>query len=337
MTTYSHGGDVEAFAKKVGCSVDEVIDLSSNIHFDSPDVQIDLKRVDFKTYPKYDELYQSLAKHYTTNKDEIEVFNGGSSAIFTLMRELKNKECYIYSPAYVEYKKAANINGKDITLINRLENIDTKVNENSIVVFVNPSTPDGKLYDLKKLIEYWKSKNCTVIIDESFLEFTDAQSIVGYIKSYDKLYILKSLTKFYGCAGVRCGMVVSCKENILKLKKNEPLWKISHFDSIYIQKMLEDKNYKEKTLKDVVEAKEYLKEVLKKSDVFESFSDSSANFFLVKLNKLSAKEFQKNLEPFKIMVRDCSNFDFLDDSYVRIAVKSKKDIKSFEKALDSIQ
>jgi len=36
------------------------------------------------------------------------------------------------------------------------------------------------------------------------------------------------------------------------------------------------------------------------------------------------------------MVRNCENFDFLDDSYIRIAVKSQNDIESFKKSLKSI-
>ncbi len=36
MTTYQHGGDIQNFAKKAGCRVEEVIDLSSNINFVKP-------------------------------------------------------------------------------------------------------------------------------------------------------------------------------------------------------------------------------------------------------------------------------------------------------------
>lgn len=329
MIDFSHGGDVEAFAQKLGCSVDEVIDLSSNIHFNSPEVTIDINSIDFKTYPKYDKLYQALAKHYDINDDELELFNGGSSAIFSLIKEFKNKDCYIYSPAYLEYKKAAQLNDKNITLINRFEDINQDIKSDSIVVFVNPSTPDGVYYDMKDLLEFWISKNSTIIVDESFLEFTQQESIVNYIDRYEKLYVLKSLTKFYGCAGIRMGIVVSNAKNIQELKKSEPLWKISHFDSLYIQQMLEDKNYKEKTLNETDEAKNYLYEILKDSNSFAYISQSSANFFLVKLKNLTATQFQKKLEPYKIMVRDCSNFDFLDESYIRIAVKSKSDLIHF--------
>jgi threonine-phosphate decarboxylase len=48
---------------------------------------------------------------------------------------------------------------------------------------------------------------------------------------------------------------------------------------------------------------------------------------------MGAMEFQEKLRPHRIMVRDCSNFDFLDGRYVRIAVKSISDLKRFEEVL----
>ena len=100
--------------------------------------------------------------------------------------------------------------------------------------------------------------------------------------------------------------------------------------------MLKDKEYKTKTLKEVNEAKEYLKNILDSSSLFEKVFESTANFYLVKLKDMDASTFQKKLELFKIMVRNCSNFDFLDDSYVRIAVKTISESNTFKKALDSI-
>ena len=102
MQTYQHGGDIKAFAKKVGCAESEVIDLSSNINFVHPNVTLDF---DIRSYPNYETLYESLATHFKVQSSELELFNGGSSAIFSLFRELKNETCVLYSPAYLEYKK----------------------------------------------------------------------------------------------------------------------------------------------------------------------------------------------------------------------------------------
>ena len=336
MKKFEHGGDISSFAKKVNCDEKEVIDLSSNINFLKPKIDINLHKLDISSYPKYDKLYKTIAKRYKVNSSQIELFNGGSSAIFTLFKHLGLKDCTIYSPAYLEYKKAAKLFSYNLQKINSFKNIKEEVKENSLVIFVNPSTPDGKYYKLEELMPYWISKNCTIFIDESFLDFTQEKSAIKYLKSYDKLYILKSMTKFYSSAGIRVGTIISSKENIKKIKQNEPMWKLSTFDINYLLEALKDKEFEKKSISKTKENRELLKTVLKDYNFIEEVYESSANFFLVKLKNINAKALQKKLEKEKIMIRDCSNFDFLDDSYVRIAVKSKKSIKLLQKALNRI-
>lgn len=336
MESYEHGGDVSAFAKEVGCKTDEVIDLSSNINFVKPDSDLDLNLVDTAPYPNYDGLYEIVANLYNVQSDELELFNGGSSAIFSLFREFDNGICYIYAPAYLEYKRAAAIQGMNVELINRFTDMERDIQNDSLVVFVNPSTPEGSFYELDELMDFWMAKNSTILIDESFLEFTNKESISAWINKYDKLYILRSMTKFYGSAGVRAGAILSSKENIAKLKANEPLWKISEFDSQYLQNTLKDQNFKKITKAVNAKAKTYLEQIIEEYEMFDGFFISTANFLLVELKSMSAKEFAEKLKPYKIMVRDCSNFDFLHGNYVRIAVKSQKLLNKFEDAVAKI-
>lgn len=331
MTTYGHGGDVNGFAKHCGCAPEEVIDLSSNINFITPIV--DFGGVTLNSYPTYERLTETLASHYGVTSEELELFNGGSSAIFALIRFFDNPTCTIYSPAYLEYKKASLLHGKKVTLIDRFEAMDAEVEENSLVIFVNPSTPDGRYYEIDVLMEHWSAKNCTILIDESFLEFCGGDSATRYLQTYNKLYVLKSQTKFYGCAGVRVGIVLSSRENITALKTKEPLWKISALDSHFLITALADESFHacSHVLND--EAKTYLKTLLDHSSLFEKVFESDANFFLVRLAHMNAKTFQEKLIPYKIMVRDCSNFDFLDERFVRIAVKDIEALKRFETAI----
>lgn len=58
---------------------------------------------------------------------QIELFNGGSSAIFTLFSHLNLKTCTIYSPAYLEYKKASLNFGYELNTINRFERYKWKM------------------------------------------------------------------------------------------------------------------------------------------------------------------------------------------------------------------
>ncbi len=333
MKTFEHGGQIEKFALELGCEVGEILDLSSNINFIKPKINIDFNTLDISSYPTYDKLYEKIASNYEVQKDEIELFNGGSSAIFTLFRNLALKNCTIYSPAYLEYKKASLNFGYELDLINRFEEKTAIVKPNSLVVFVNPSTPDGNYYELEELIQNWIKNSCTILIDESFLDFCDKPSAIKYLKSYDKLYILKSMTKFYSSAGIRVGTIVSRKENIAKLKEFEPMWKLSQFDSIYLQEALNDKEFKTISKEINIKNRAELEEILKSSSLVEKIYESSANYLLVKLKNINASKFQELLKPYKIMVRDCSNFDFLDDSFVRVAVKSSSANEILKEAL----
>lgn len=335
MTAYGHGGDVNSFAAYCGCAPEEVIDLSSNINFITPIV--DFSGVTLNAYPSYERLTATLAEHYGVTSEELELFNGGSAAIFALLRFFDNPTCTIYSPAYLEYKKAALLHGKKVSLLNRFEAMDAEVEENSLVIFVNPSTPDGRYYEIETLMERWSAKNCTILIDESFLEFCGGKSATRYLQTYDKFYVLKSQTKFYGCAGVRVGIVLSSCENIHALRAKEPLWKISALDSHFLITALKDEPFRTRSHTLNAEAKRYLKSILDSSPLFEKVFESDANFFLVCLARMSAKEFQEKLLLHRIMVRDCSNFDFLDEAYVRIAVKSIAELKRFEEALCSLR
>ena len=144
------------------------------------------------------------------------------------------------------------------------------------------------------------------------------------------------MTKIYSSAGIRVGTLVSNKKNIKKLKKNQPMWKLSQFDIIYLQEALDDKKFIKKSFSINSKAKNYLENILNNSLVFKKVYKSDANFILVRLRKLTAPQFQELLKPYKIMVRDCHNFDFLDDSYVRIAVKEIEKLKILKQALQYI-
>jgi len=326
LTEFEHGGDIDSFAKKIGCRVEEVIDLSSNINFISPKISTDFSTLDISSYPKYDKLYNALAMHYNVKNDQMELFNGGSSAIFALFKSLNCTNCTIYAPAYLEYKRAAKLFDFDITFINRLSNEVREIPENSLVIYVNPTTPDGDGRNLDLLLDEWIAKNSTILIDESFLEFTNLPSVTNKLKSIKNLYILKSMTKIYGAAGIRIGALLSSAVNIEKIKATEPLWKMSQFDISYLIDALNDKDFITTSKQINDKNRDLMINVLEDSKYVKKIFPTVANYVLVRLEGIDAQGLQKYLEKYKIMVRDCSNFDFLDSSYVRIAIKSKETI-----------
>lgn len=144
------------------------------------------------------------------------------------------------------------------------------------------------------------------------------------------------MTKFYSSAGIRVGTIISSKENIIKLREKEPMWKISTFDMNYLIEVLKYKKFYKKAKKRNKENLKLLCSTLEKHSFIKMIHQSEANYILVKLKDIKAKELQEKLLPYKIMIRDCSNFDFLGKKHIRIAVKSKKSIELLNKAFEDI-
>jgi len=325
-----HGANIYKYAKKLGCNAEDIVDFSSNINLYNPKNNFSITSALTNKYAdsSYKKLKNIISKNYQIKKSNIALFNGASSAIFELFKHLDAKRVYLYAPLYGEYEDALDAKTKLIK-INRFKNLHQKVKKGSTVVFVNPSTPDAKNYDLSDLMAYWQKRNCTIILDESFLEFEGLASYRHNIQTYDKLYIIQSFTKFYSCAGVRIGAIFSSKDNVKKFKIAR--WNISSFDVAFLSQRLQDKKFILKSKELHLKQKKELKNILKTSNLFSKIYKSKSNFFLCKSKH--AKELFKHLLKHKILVRDASSFDFLDTKHLRFAVKDKKSHKKLQKAL----
>jgi threonine-phosphate decarboxylase len=326
-----HGGNIYKYAKELDCDPQEIIDFSSNINCYQPQTELLISQKQICRYANsdYPELKDAIAKNYKIEAQNIALYNGATAAIYALLASLKSKSVYLYAPLYGEYEKAALAAKKDIYKINRIEDIDAEVEKKSIVIFVNPSTPEGSFYDIEELFLEWKAKKCTIILDESFIEFENHKSLRNQINDYKKLYIIQSFTKFYACAGVRIGAIFSSKKNIRSLQT--PLWNISSFDVDFLKARISDASFKEHSYIMHKEQKEQLQEILKESKLFDLIVESEANFILTQSSH--AKEIFEHLLAHKILVRSCESFDFLDDSWLRFGVKDKNAHEKLQKAL----
>ena len=325
-----HGGNIYRFAEHLGCLPEQVLDFSANIN---PEQAVDLsslQHVQLGAYadPDYSVLKQAIRQRYPYPSGiDSEVFNGASSAIFALLRSLQPKDLVLYTPLYGEYAHIAEALGCTVHNIDRFNQLLADVPERSTVIFVNPSTPDGQLYDLQELLTTWQAATCTIIIDESFLDFCKADSVTGHITHYHKLYVIKSLSKFYGCAGIRIGFILAATSAINELKRLEPAWKLSSLDMAYMQEALANTAFIEQTRRQTSHLRDLLHQALQDSGLFDTIYPGQANFLLARLvDGIDGFQLQAQLESSRILIRVCDNFAGLDKSYVRFAVKDEQAI-----------
>ncbi len=361
----NHGGNIYQFAQRLGCLPEQVLDFSANIN---PEQAVDLsclQDVQLTPYadPDYGLLKQALNQRYSMPSGvDIEPFNGASAAIFALLRDLQPKDLVLYTPLYGEYAHIAGELGCTVHNIDRFNHLSADIPKHSTVIFVNPSTPDGQLYDLQELLATWQAAECTIIIDESFLDFCSSAwaqevgaipcgcpdragaeragtrpaptSVAEHIAHYDKLYVIKSLSKFYGCAGIRIGFILASTEAIKELRRFEPAWKLSSLDMVYMQQALANTAFIEQTRQQTVHLRELLHQALQASGLFDKIYPGQANFLLARLaNGGDGYQLQERLEPSRILIRVCDNFEGLDKSHVRFAVKDERAIAQLASSL----
>jgi threonine-phosphate decarboxylase len=325
----NHGGNIYQFARRLGCLPEQMLDFSANIN---PRQAVDLnclQNVQLTPYadPDYGLLKHAVRQRYPAPVGvDLEVFNGASAAIFALLRCLQPKDLVLYTPLYGEYVHIAEELSCTVHNINRFSRLMAGIPKHSTVIFVNPSTPDGQLYDMQDLLTKWRAADCTIIIDESFLDFCEADSVAEHIKYYGKIYVIKSLSKFYGCAGIRIGFILAATAAINELKRLEPAWKLSSLDMAYMQQALANTAFIEQTRQQTAHLRNLLHQTLQESGLFDKIYPGRANFLLARLATIDGYQLQAQLESSRILIRVCDNFEGLNKSHVRFAVKDEQAI-----------
>lgn len=310
-----------------------MIDFSKETNFLKPNIEIDYNQI---SKVDYENFLNSIAKKYKIDSNKIELFNGMSSSIYSILKFCNLKYCFIYSPCSLEYKKAATNLDYEVRLINRFENLFLPIKDQSVVIFANPSYLDGTYYDLENLLKYWLEKEATIIIDETLLDFCAEDAAIKYLDDYDKLYIIKDFSKYYSNDDLSISAIFSKEENISALRKFEPEDKLSNFDMNYLDEALKDFDFRAISNSVNIKNRIELEKIFHSCKYLDFLFHSSSNSLLIKLKNISSKQFIKKIEDKDIKLSNCLKYDFIDDSFINIYVSSKKDILILKEAVYAI-
>ena len=345
MKALGHGANVAEMAAQYGKSIEEVIDFSSNINpFVSESIEGVLPSIleAAKNYPDiyYTALRGEIATYLNCEKEQVIVGNGATEIMYLLMKSLchlkeKKMTLGIVHPTFSEYERSARLNGiETIDLYLGHEEqfvLDEKYIEKQLAqidaLFIcNPNNPTGNVHDLKRLIEVMKAQDKWLIVDETFMEFVEAEctyTLVPSVKSYKKLIVIKAITKFFGLPGLRLGYGVTSHEGLLEAMYHykEP-WTVNSFAEYLTGPLLRDEVYQK-------ESKAYFKEeralMLEALEALEGVMvyPTATNFVLLRLEKTTAKDLKEKLfQEEAILIRDASNFKGLDEHFIRVAIKA---------------
>jgi len=207
-----------------------------------------------------------------------------------------------------------------------------------MVVISNPNNPTGAWFEAEEIEELVLSLPDVelIVIDESFLDFSDLESAVNLITRAQNLVVVKSLGKSLGWHGVRLGYAAMNYKAAALLRSQLPFWNVNGLAAFILKSVSEFKNEFLQSLALVAQDRTYMLNQLARIPGLRVFP-SKANFLYVELppNVPGRKLRDRLLEQYGLMVRECSNKIGSSERYLRLAVQTSEAVDLLVQALSS--
>ena len=217
----------------------------------------------------------------------------------------------------------------------------------STLLLINPDNPSGNfipMAELLPLVEWAGRQGITIIVDESFVDFTDGfehNSLLHnpQLQANPHLVVVKSISKSYGVPGLRLGILASAnKELVVSMKKEVAIWNINSFAEFYLQIFGKyEKDYADACRLFIEERNRFFGEL--QTIPYLRVIPSQANYFLCEVTgTYTATELTRLLlKRYNILIKDCGTKSaFAGKQYVRIAVRDRADNAAFVQALKEL-
>lgn len=294
-------------------------------------------------------------KYFGINQDYVVVGNGAAELIKSYVENHVKGNIGIIFPTFEEYPNRALADRivkyipDNADFAYTAQDIQTYYTDKEIstLLIINPDNPSGNfipIEDLLSLIEWADKQDITMIVDESFVDFTNdfANNSLLHnpvLENHGNLVVVKSISKSYGVPGLRLGILASGnKELIARMKKEVAIWNINSFAEFYMQIFGKyEKDYTIACHHFIKERNIFFEEL--KTISFLRVIPSQANYFLCEItDKYTATELtQLLLQRYNILIKDCGTKSaFAGKQYIRIAIRNRADNAYFVDALKEL-
>ena len=312
------------------------------------------KLIRFYPDPNPVEFKAEVAKYvgHGVEEENIILGNGSIELIYAITEILpRGFNAVIPVPSFSEYEKAAlRVGGKPV-FVQLPENfaLETEkikkavTGDTKIMCICNPHSPSGTLYSKEavlELLDFCHKKDIIFSVDENYIEFADKgqdTTLAGLVKEYENLFVIRSVTKFYGMPGIRLGYGMAARNLIDKLETVRLPWSINGLAGVATLAAFNDTEFIQNTKQTIAKERAQLTKKLNEIEGLHVYP-SVTNFVLVKIlnRKITSTKLKDLLAKEHILIRDCCTFVGLDDSYFRVTVRSAEDNQKLVETLKQI-
>lgn len=295
-------------------------------------------------YPSGMQVNSLLAgKYFNIRQDFVVVGNGAAELIKSVMESIEGNIGVVF-PTFEEYPNRIDRSRlvafipDDAHLRYSVEDLKRFFADKEIttLLLINPDNPSGNFIhkrDVLALAEWCHQQSFRLIVDESFVDFSDQGAVSSLLQNdillqHPNMVVIKSISKSYGVPGLRLGVMASSDTKLIGAVKNDvAIWNINSFAEFYMQIFNKYEHLYKAACGKFVEERNRFGELLGKIPYLHVIP-SQANYFLCEVTgQYTANELTELLlNRYNILIKDCNNKTGLHGkNYIRIAIRTSED------------
>ena len=344
-----HGSDLEKIEKIYGIKKEDIISFSANVNplglSDRLSRELPSRIDAICTYPDrdYTKLREVIAGYCGTSAENILVGNGSTELITLFIKTRAPRKALIVGPTYSEYERELSLGGgtslyfplkeEDDFILDAgrlIQNLNETVD---MLILCNPNNPTSSAVaasDMRHILDACKTFDIFVMIDETYVEFAedyDNITCIPLTSSYNNLCILRGVSKFFAAPGLRLGYAICADTDLMKdIAAIKDPWTINSLAEVAGCIMFTDREYIAATKDLIFSERARVKRELSLIPGLKVY-DPVANFIMCRITKenVNADILFDSAIRRNMMIRNCSTFPFLDNTYFRICFMKKED------------
>ncbi len=216
-------------------------------------------------------------------------------------------------PSYGMYEVAANVNNVAFRKVRLNEQFDLDTEAvlsavdtyTKIIFFCSPNNPTGNSLSRDRLYQVLNTFSGLVVIDEAYIDFSEASSFLSELDQYPNLVVLQTMSKAWGAAGIRMGMAFASIEIISILNKIKYPYNVNILTQEKALDMLLNNEEMERQLQIILAERTRLQQLLPELSCVKRLYPTDANFILTEVT--DANLLYKQLVEQGIIVRNRNN------------------------------
>jgi histidinol-phosphate aminotransferase len=181
-----------------------------------------------------DDLVKTLAEMEGLKVEQVRVYPGSSEPLHHAVAAFTSAQrSYVTAdPGYEAGMFAANAIGAKVAKVALTKNYAHDVKamlaaapDAGLFYICTPNNPTGTLTshsDIEYLVDN-KPQGSIVMVDEAYIHFCDAPSAIDLVKAGKDVIVLRTFSKIYGMAGLRCGVAFG-RPDLLEKVENYAGW-----------------------------------------------------------------------------------------------------------------